>query len=463
MNNTNQELQPKSIDKLMDKDVWQISELGLSNQPARNQHTISFSRIVQPWLKQAVKKFIKLHAITRSASSCRSYISSLTRFSLFFKTLDVCSAASVNRECILDFITYLNSKKLGNTTKNITLGHLKIFHLICVQENWLPWPNKLIIYPSDIPKCDDPIPRHIPKHVMTQLNQNLHFIKNKSFQRITILLIETGRRISEICSLKYDCLQQDNDGDWFLIINEHKMKRTRLIPISPRCLKATKDQQAGLIAQGRDLRYLFPSKSSLRSKQPYYGACHVNVVLKELAKERNITDENGKVWDFQAHQFRHTIGTNMVNAGVPLVMIKKYLGHESCRMTEVYAHIHDKTLKKEYLKFQESFVNIQGDNELLEAQWLKKNIASQALPNGLCALPASQQKCPHANACLTCANFRTSKDHLPNHKDQLKQTMKLINDAKESKCNRIIEMNTSVANNLKKIINKLEGEQNEKE
>ena len=187
----------------------------------------------------------------------------------------------------------------------------------------------------------------------------------------------------------------------------------------------------------------------------------MNVILKELAKERNITDENGKIWNFQAHQFRHTIGTNMVNTGVPLVMIKKYLGHESCRMTEVYAHIHDQTLKKEYLKFQESFVNTQGESELLEAQWLKKNIASQALPNGLCALPTAQQKCPHANACLTCANFRTSKDHLDKHKTQLKQTMQLIKDAEANNCNRIVEMNTGVVKSLKRIINKLEREPND--
>lgn len=42
-----------------------------------------------------------------------------------------------------------------------------------------------------------------------------------------------------------------------------------------------------------------------------------------------------------------------------------------------------------------------------EAKWLQYNVMSQALPNRLCALPSPQQRYPHANACLTCVNFRT--------------------------------------------------------
>jgi len=71
---------------------------------------------------------------------------------------------------------------------------------------------------------------------------------------------------------------------------------------------------------------------------------------KGLAEEFNITDSLGKRWNFQTHQFRHTVGTRMVNSGVPMHIIR-YLGHESPAMTQVYAHIHDATLKKKLLSF----------------------------------------------------------------------------------------------------------------
>jgi len=90
-------------------------------------------------------------------------------------------------------------------------------------------------------------------------------------------------------------------------------------------------------------------------------------------------------------------------------MVQQYLGHESPEMTARYAHIHNETLKKAFKKYESKLIDIYGKigdpSKILDARWLKKNIMSQALPNGLCALPLTQQACPHANACLTCAHF----------------------------------------------------------
>ena len=167
-----------------------------------------------------------------------------------------------------------------------------------------------------------------------------------------------------------------------------------------------------------------------------------------------------KVWRFHAHQFRHTIGTSMINNGVPQVMVQQYLGHDSLEMTARYAHIHNETLKKAFKQYEGKLINIHGKmkspNKILDARWLKKNIMSQALPNGLCALPLTQQACPYANSCLTCTHFCTSKEFLPQHKKQLDQTNKVIDNAKENGWERIVEMNAEVAKNLKSIIDNLE-------
>lgn len=80
----------------------------------------------------------------------------------------------------------------------------------------------------------------------------------------------------------------------------------------------------------------------------------------------------------------------------------------------------------------------------------------------MCSLPPlTQQKCPHANACLTCTHFRTSKKHLPQHKVQLEETCKIIENAKENGLQRVVEMNAEVVSNLKLIIATLEQENNE--
>ncbi|KTD66491.1 hypothetical protein Lsan_0436 [Legionella santicrucis] len=72
-------------------------------------------------------------------------------------------------------------------------------------------------------------------------------------------------------------------------------------------------------------------------------------------------------------------------------MVQHYLDHESPEMTARYAHIHNETMKAAFVEYQEKLVNTQGKIESSDAQinarWLKKNIMSQTLPNGLCSLP----------------------------------------------------------------------------
>ncbi len=69
----------------------------------------------------------------------------------------------------------------------------------------------------------------------------------------------------------------------------------------------------------------------------------------------------------------------------------------------------------------------------------------------------TQQKCPHANACLTCTHFRTSKKHLAQHKSQLEETNKIIAQANQNGWKRIEEMNKGVASSLTNIIGTLDG------
>ena len=156
----------------------------------------------------------------------------------------------------------------------------------------------------------------------------------------------------------------------------------------------------------------------------------------------------------------------MINNGVPQHIIQRYLGHEFPKMTSIYAHIHDQTLKKEIAKYHDSrVVNIAGevvesttsglDNDL-DLHLLKKKVLAQSLPNGSCARPIVLGECPHANACLTCGDFRTTIEFLYQHKAQLKETEKLVKIAEEKGWKRHGEMNTKVRDNLKKIITTLE-------
>jgi integrase/recombinase XerD len=157
----------------------------------------------------------------------------------------------------------------------------------------------------------------------------------------------------------------------------------------------------------------------------------------------------------------------MINAGIPVTSVQKYLGHESPEMTMVYAHIHDKTLKEDFEKviknriFGDYAVNDYTDTTFKsevesEMEWFKHNLYKNALPNGYCLHHPKQGGCPHANVCLTCPKFTTSSAFAPILEQQLEMIEKLMVDAKNRGWDREVEHQTNIALRLKEILSQLD-------
>ena len=62
--------------------------------------------------------------------------------------------------------------------------------------------------------------------------------------------------------------------------------------------------------------------------------------------------DSGQPVKITAHQFRHTVGTRMINNQVPLDLVQRMLDHGSPEMTARYATIKDQTLRREWERFQ---------------------------------------------------------------------------------------------------------------
>jgi hypothetical protein len=133
-------------------------------------------------------------------------------------------------------------------------------------------------------------------------------------------------------------------------------------------------------------------------------------------------------------------------------------------MTNVYAHLHDTTVRAELERYWASRVDVEGrllgfdpGAPTADAEWLKHNMARAAdtLPNGYCGRPP-QQECPHPNACLTCPQFQTTVQFLPVHRQQRALTADLIDAADGAGRQRLADNHRRVLANLDKIITTLE-------
>ena len=165
-----------------------------------------------------------------------------------------------------------------------------------------------------------------------------------------------------------------------------------------------------------------------------------------------------------AHRFRHTLGTRLINQGVPQHVVQRLLGHASPQMTATYARLHDNTVRQAFEAFCATRVNINGEHLPFEpqaptsdAEWVKHHLSriQSSLPNGFCGRPP-QQDCPHPNACLTCADFQTTVEFLPTHHHQADQTRRLIAAAEGDGRRRLADNHRVVLGHLERIIDALE-------
>lgn len=468
-----------------DEYSWVISDKEREKLGGSSNVRLNFGAIEQCWMRDAAKEFITDCMMSRSSSTLQANLQALRMFSEALNEIHSnIEPNKINRKVITDVLFLWRKRDITTSTIKRRMSALRQFFEWCIETGSVKFQSVVLMKDTDYPKIEKTLPRFISEKVMAQLNANIDGL-SPPIMRLFLVLQEVGMRISECISLKYDCIYPDKDGDYFMKYYQFKMKKEHVVPISKELVSVIKEQQASVIEDfNKKLAILFPTPPLQNCKKRKYVRAgktwsqgtlikHLNV----LAQERNITGEDGQIYHFSFHPFRHTVATRMINNGVPQHIVQRYLGHETPTMTSVYAHIMDQTLKKEFAKFQGKMVDNNGkvyeaedvvtslaegiDPNELDNQWIKKNIAVQSLPNGLCSLPIVQGGCPHANSCLTCPNFRTDHRYLPQHKAQLNKTEKIIVTCKANGWQRQLEMNERLKQSLVNIIEPLEAVNND--
>lgn len=132
----------------------------------------------------------------------------------------------------------------------------------------------------------------------------------------------TGLRYSDMMALKWNEIHKAADGKTLYIEHEQvKTKNTVTIPLSNEALK-------WMPRKSKDCERVF--------HQLRITSTTVEVVLDEWMQEAGIQKH------ITYHCSRHTAATLLLTLGADLYTVSKILGHQSIRMTEVYAKIVDK-------------------------------------------------------------------------------------------------------------------------
>jgi integrase len=459
--------------EVWDWDTWPTDRIDpdgrYAHQPAKR---IYFADIEPDWLRELAKRWARwrITTATKSPGSVAVATSSLRTFTSWLAGRDALPACpeEITRALLEDYRTHVHTLPVSPSRRSGHLTALKVFLDDVRLHDWAPGlPANATYYRGEIPHHRDGLPRFVDEFVMGQLerDETLDRLPDLTTRTAVMILIENGLRSIDCLRLPFDPITTDEAGAPYLKFRNHKLSREAIIPISERLVAQIRRQQ-------QDLRERFPTAPSILlpalrqnpdGERPFLWSALNNRLQRWLA-DCDVRDAAGRPVRVTAHQFRHTVGTRMINNDVSMDVVQRMLDHGSPEMTARYATIKDQTLRREWESFQQR-INVHGEliphdpagSPMSDAAWALENLAraKQTLPNGYCGLPL-QQTCPHPNACLTCDSFLTTAEFLPAHRDQLTRTEQLIAQAQADGRQRLVDMNEPVRLNLIRIIEGLE-------
>ena len=188
-------------------------------------------------------------------------------------------------------------------------------------------------------------------------------------------------------------------------------------------------------APGRIPKSLFLAAQMNRNGDRPYSGKTLRYLLTELAVRLDVRDSTGALVDFnRTHRFRHTVATRLLNSGIPLHVLQRYLGHLPPTMSMTYAQTLQSTAEAEFLRYRKITADgreIEVDPRDLYDMLELDRRTDRILPNGYCLLPP-RQVCGKGNACLTCDNFATDATFLVELQTQLSRTDQLVTERRQA-------------------------------
>jgi integrase len=358
------------------KDKWDARLIpGLRYAPHTFNYYIDFQGVPEIF-RPVVKEYIK-YKLATSVGASRLHLCTycLGNFLTFFMQRYP-HAKSLQALSKQDIDTFILALKAEGEAHGWKANNYRIHNHISCLEELLCYlermqsplrpsdPTARIIWSSHYPRVTYQPRAHakyIPQIVLDQLDAHLQYL-HPTYIPIMILLRASGWRISDVLYLKLDtCLEQDGDKFWLI----GDIQKTRVlghkVPITKEVAAVILTQiewvKQNYTSEENPKRWLFPASKRvphLTSQRFQSGnplnAPSVSVMLNRLATRYQITDENGEIFHFKLHAFRHTKGIELVNNGMSLLMVQQWMAHASPEMTLIYAKILDETMRTQWEK-----------------------------------------------------------------------------------------------------------------
>lgn len=296
-------------------------------------------------MEEGINNFLDYLRVERqfSGNTIAAYQNDLTQFLAFLRerTVEgdpVQAWPQVGRSLVLSYILNLKERDYTQATVARKVAALRsLFKFLHSEGVVLENPAQGI--------SSEKVPKTLPKYLTPQEVDELleqparrSTPEAKRDRAMLELLYATGMRVSELVSL--------NMGDVNLEVGYvrclGKGSKERVIPVYDHAVQAVKEYAAEARTQLlRDLdeKALFLNRQGKRlTRQGFW------LILKNYVSQAHLET------DITPHTLRHSFATHMLHGGADLRSVQELLGHANISTTQIYTHIPDDYLRREYEK-----------------------------------------------------------------------------------------------------------------
>ncbi len=273
----------------------------------------------------------------KSALTVRNYSEDLKAFEAYVAGLDChMDLLSADADVIRGWMESMMDKGNAATSVGRRLSAVKSFYRYAVRRGLLEKnPTQKILRP----KTEKPLPQFLKENEADQLvdlgeaNDDAPFEEARAHAIVTAFY-ETGIRLSELTGL--------DDGSIDFASRQLRVRgkgnKQRVVPFGEELAEAIANYMKvrdDSVARLDDALFVTAKGRRMNSDQVRYVVRKCISMVSTLKKR-------------SPHVLRHTFATAMLNNGAGIESIRKLLGHESVKTTEIYAHTTFEQLKRVY-------------------------------------------------------------------------------------------------------------------
>jgi site-specific recombinase XerD len=285
--------------------------------------------------------------------------------------IDQLTLSMVTKNLVIEYLDWTEEKRRCSTsTRNVRLAALHSFFKYLQYENpdnLLEW-QKILSIP--VKKTEKKTINYLTLDGIKLLLKmpDLNTIAGRRDLALLTLMYDTGARVQEIIDLTPSMIRFDKPYTIKLI---GKGNKARIVPLMK--------EEVKLIHRYMSENKLLEAHASMNplfynSRKEKLSRAGINSILNKYANMARMKNPALIPDKISCHTLRHSKAMHLLQAGVNLVYIRDFLGHESVQTTEIYARV-DSKQKREAI--EKAYVNITRketpswveNNDLLE--WLK--------------------------------------------------------------------------------------------